>query len=353
MKVLSLFDGIGCARMALLRANIPVEGYYASEIEQSSIAIVKKNFPDVVEIGDVRKVSYENGVLSSEKGNHSIGAIDLVCGGSPCTNFSSVGYANGMTVGEIEVVSLEQYLDLKAKGTVFDGQSYLFWEFVRILREVKPKYYFLENVKMAKKWESVINGAMGIEPMRINSSLLSAQNRPRLYWTNIPGAKEPKDAGIVLDDVLDPDADDSDYTHTLTVQRCFPRLMAKYGYIPARFNAYNASEIHDKACALSRGSMVTSSCATLLFVPDQNGKNVVKKGLLNNLYPTKLGDGRYNLRKLSIKECERLQTLPDDYTAGAGVTEQKRSEAIGNGWTVDVIARLFEGLKDPCNASRS
>lgn len=146
-----------------------------------------------------------------------MGKIDLVCGGSPCTNFSSVGYANGMSAGETEIVSLEQYLTLKEERVKFDGQSYLFWEFVRILNEVNPSYYLLENVKMAKRWENVINTAMGIDPIKINSSLLSAQNRPRLYWTNIPGAGIPEKQGISIDEILDPAADASDYTHTLTV----------------------------------------------------------------------------------------------------------------------------------------
>ena len=345
MKVLSLFDGISCARVALERAQIQVDEFYASEIEQSSIDITKSNYPDVIELGDIRFVHYADGVLYSENGEYNVGKIDLVCGGSPCTNFSSVGYANGMSAGETEIVSLEQYLSLKEAKVKFDGQSYLFWEFVRILSEVDPSYYLLENVKMAKRWENVINTAMGIDPIKINSSLLSAQNRPRLYWTNIPGASIPEERGISLNEILDPAADASDYTHTLTVQRCFPRLIKKYGYIPSRFNAYNASEISDKACALSRGSMVTSSCATLLFVPSTEGKNEVKNCLLNGTYKTILPDGRYNLRKLSIKECERLQTLPDGYTAKANVTDQKRSEAIGNGWTVDVIAHLFSGLK--------
>ena len=345
MRVLSLFDGIGCARVALERAGIKVDAYYASEIEPGSIKIAKKNYPDTVELGDVRKVSYKDGVLYSANGSFAVGRIDLVCGGSPCTNFSSVGYANGMSAGEMEVTSLIDYQLLQVAGVKFDGQSYLFWEFVRIMQEVNPTYFLLENVKMAKKWEKVITKAMGVEPVRINSSLLSAQNRPRLYWTNVPDVSVPKDKGILLDDVLDPDACNKDYTHALTIQRAFPRLIRKYGYVPARFNAYNASEITDKACALSRGSMVTSSCATTLFVPALDGRCEVSGGLLNGKYKTTLPDGRYNLRKLSIRECERLQTLPDDYTLCDGVTDHKKSEAIGNGWTVDVIAHLFSGMK--------
>jgi DNA (cytosine-5)-methyltransferase 3A len=194
---------------------------------------------------------------------------------------------------------------------------------------------------MAKKWQKVINDAIGCEPIEINSSLLSAQNRPRLYWTNIPNVTVPENKNICLDDILDNKADTKDVCHCKTIQKAFPKLLSKYGYIPERFNAYNASKIENKACALSRGSMVTSSCATLLFVKCTDGKHIVKNGLFDNLYKTNLSDGLYNIRRLSIKEMERLQTLPDNYTNIDGIGVQKRSASIGNGWTVDVIAHIF------------
>ena len=345
MNVLSLFDGIACGRVALERANIPVDNYYASEIEKASIAIAKKNFPTIVEIGDVTKVHYQQGQLYTENGTFSVGHIDLLIGGSPCTDFSSIGYAKGMKSGQTEILSLEQYMNLKLQGVQFDGQSYLFWEYVRLLKEVHPDYFLLENVQMAKKWQQVIDVAIDIKAILINSSLVSAQNRHRLYWTNIPNVIPPKDKGIILEDILDENASTDDVSHCLTVQRSFPRLMKKYGYIPIKFNAYNATQIKDKTCALSRGSMVTSSCATLLFVKDKCGKHYVKDGILNRIYPIKLSDGRYNLRRLNLKEMERLQTLPDDYTNVKNVGVQKRSCAIGNGWTVDVIAYILSYLK--------
>lgn len=341
MNVLSLFDGISCGRLALERANLKVDGYYASEIEKSSIKIAKKNFPDTVEIGDIRNVYYKEGVLTTDNGKFEVGAIDMIIGGSPCTNFSSIGYSNGMVSGNAEITSLEEYLKLKDEGAKFEGQSYLFWEYIRLLHEVKPKLFLLENVVMAKKWEKIITDAVGVEPIKINSALVSAQNRPRLYWTNIAGVNSPEDKNIMLTDILKKDADGTDKSYCQTIRLCLPRLNKKYSYIPARFNAYNASEINDKACTLSRGSMVTSSCATLLFVPDENGVHTVKNHMLNGEYATKLSDGRYNIRKLDLTEMERLQTLPDGYTDGVGVSEQKRSEAIGNGWTVDVISHLF------------
>ena len=344
MNILSLFDGISCAYLALKKAKIAVDQYFASEIEPNAIKIATKNNPEIVSLGDITKVHYKDGVLYTDAASYEIGKIDIVCGGSPCTNFSSIGYANGMTAGDVEIVSLEQYLSLKTEGGIFDGQSYLFWEFCRILSEVKPKYFLLENVVMAKKWEKIITDALGVTPIKIDSAALSAQHRPRLYWTNIEGVCHPENANITIDDILMEDADCSDVSHCLTVQRSFPRMMKKYGYIPAKFNAYNASEIKEKACALSRGSMITSSCATLLFVPCPGGVHVVKNGELNGMYRTKLPDGQYNIRKLSLCEMERLQNLPDGYTEDVSVKSQKRSEMIGNGWTVDVVAHIFSHI---------
>lgn len=331
MKVLSLFDGISCGLLALNKCGIKVDMYFASEIEPNAIKVAQKNNPLIIEIGDISKISYKDGILYTPKKHYTVGHIDLICGGSPCTNFSSIGYANGMSSGDTEILSLEQYLDLKAQNVVFDGQSYLFWEYCRLLNEVKPDFFLLENVVMAKKWENVITNSLGVQPIKINSSLLSAQNRPRLYWTNISGIELPEDKNIILDDILCNNADTKDISYCLTVQRCFPKLISKYGYIPERFNAYNAAELKDKACTLSRGSMITSSCATLLFVKVANGIHKVVNGILDGKYKTLLTDGNYNIRKLNLTEIERLQNLPDGYTYLPNISEQKRTEMIGNG----------------------
>lgn len=344
MKVLSLFDGISCGRLALERVGVKIDAYYASEIDKQAIQIAQTRHPDIIQIGDVAKVSYRAGVLQTEAGDFPVGHIDLIIGGSPCTDFSPMGYAQGMVSGQVELTELGQYLALKAAGAQFAGQSYLFWEYVRLLQEVQPDFYLLENVAMALKWRKIITGAMGCEPVAINSALVSAQNRPRLYWTNIRGVQAPSDRRIVLDDILDPKASTADVSHCQTVQRAFVRLMDKYGYIPERFNPYNATELRDKACALSRGSMVTSSCATLLFVSEAEGLHSAANGLLNGKYPTRLPDGRYNLRKLNLTEMERLQTLPDGYTAVPGIGIQKRGGVIGNGWTVDAVAHVLSYL---------
>ena len=351
MNVLSLFDGISCAKLALDECGFRVDSYFASEIEPNAMKVATANHPMIIEIGDVSKISYKDGVLYTPNKSYCVGHIDLLCGGSPCTNFSSIGYANGMTTGDVDILSLEQYLALKESGAVFRGQSYLFWEYCRLLKEVTPDYFLLENVAMAKKWEDIITQALGVEPIKINSSLLSAQNRPRLYWTNIEGVQIPVDANIILDDILSANADDRDVSYCLTVQRSFPRMMEKYGYIPKRFNAYNASEIKGKACALSRGSMITSSCATLLFVRAEDGAHTVSRGILNGEYKTPLEDGRYNIRKLDLTEIERLQNLPDGYTNVAGVSEQKRTEMIGNGWTVHVISHIFSFMEEENNGN--
>ena len=194
MVVLSLFDGIACGMVALERAGIHVDKYYASEIDAEAIAIAQKNYPNIIELGDVLDLEYSRSSLPK---------VDLLIGGSPCTNFSSIGYGNGMCSETEEITSLDQYNDLKQRGVQFIGQSFLFWEYVRLLKEVQPKYYLLENVRMAEKWKNLISATLGTEPILINSSLVSAQNRPRLYWTNIPGVTQPKNKNISLVDILE------------------------------------------------------------------------------------------------------------------------------------------------------
>ena len=338
LNVLSLFDGISCGRLAMQKANLKINKYYASEINEYAIKNKKNNYPDIIELGDVR---YLNKKMIEEK-------IDFLIGGSPCQSFSFIGYMDGMSTEENgikkDIVTLDDYLDAKEKGIKFNGYSYLFWEYVRLLKDIKPKYFLLENVNMIKKWEKVITNALGVEPIRINSSLLSAQNRKRLYWTNLPVKGNPKDCNILLNSILNVEDKYENVGDALTVQRSLPKLQKKYGYIPNMFNAYNSTEITDKSPTLSLGSMVTSSCATTIFVKDDvDGKYKVQNGKINyndNIYNTKLEDGKYILRKLTPVECERLQNLPDNYTKG--VSDSQRYKMIGNGWTVDVIGWIFK-----------
>jgi DNA (cytosine-5)-methyltransferase 3A len=206
IKVLSLFDGMSCGRLALAKANIPVAQYHASEVDKWAIQVTTANWPDTLQLGSVVDVTVTQ-------------HYDLLCGGSPCQSFSFAGKRKGMaTKCETEILTLPQYLQLKAECYEFEGQSYLFWEYVRILQEcrsVNPNIKFLlENVIMAEKWERVITQTLGVKPIRINSALVSAQNRHRLYWTNIglqPSGlfdfeesiiPQPADRGILLKDIL-------------------------------------------------------------------------------------------------------------------------------------------------------
>ena len=347
MIVLSLFDGISCGRIALERAGIQVDDYYASEVDKQAMEISQMNYPDVIQIGDVRRISYdkEAGILHTEKGDFSVPGIDLLIGGSPCTDFSSIGHARGMLSEENEeITTLDRYLELKEAGVQFQGQSFLFWEYVRLLKEIEPRHFLLENVVMSGSWLTIVNENMGVTPVKINSSLVSAQNRPRLYWTNIPYNGLPEDREICLSDVLDPGADVKDVSHCFTIQRQMPKLVERYGYLPERFNAYNATKVEEIAPTLSRGSMVTSSCAVTLFVPVENGMHKVENGLMDRTYPVYLPDGTYNLRRLSIKEMERLQTLPEGYVDRSECSKSKKGQVIGNGWTVEVIRHFFMAL---------
>lgn len=217
ITVLSLFDGMSCARIALKELGVKVDTYYASEIDKHAIAQTQKNFPDTIQLGDVTKVNAKE-----------LGHIDLLVGGSPCTNFSFAGRRNGMnTTTNEEIYTLDRYLELKEQGFQFDGESFLFWEYMRILHEVRETnpnvFFFLENVEMGEKWESVLTQAIGIPGVHVNSALVSAQNRRRIYWTNIrtktqgllrkvvPDIPQPEDKGIYLQDILEDEVDSKYY----------------------------------------------------------------------------------------------------------------------------------------------
>ena len=350
MVVLSLFDGISCGYLALKRVlegltveEIKIDKYFASEVDNSAIKIATTNNPEIIEIGDVRKVSYnkKRGILSTENGDFSVEHIDLLIGGSPCTDFSSIGLSRGMVAEDKPILDLETYLQYKREGYTFTGYSYLFWEYMRILNEIQPNYFLLENVLMAKKWRNLLTETIGYAPIEINSELVSAQWRRRLYWTNIPFVDKPEDKHIILDDILDSNADTKDCMFSAIVKKNLPNLVVKYSLIPKRFNAYNAVEITDKACTLTTGSRVSGSSATLQWVKLDKGEHIVKEGILDNIYPVDLEDGRYNLRCLSLLEMERLQTLPDNYTNIEGLSASARGKCIGNGWTVDVIKHIL------------
>lgn len=225
MIVLSLFDGMSCGQIALKELGAHVERYYASEVDKFAIAQTQLNFPDTVQLGDVRNIDARK-----------LGHVDLLLGGSPCQSFSFAGKRAGMSTKQNEeIYTLDRYLELKQAGFEFEGQSFLFWEYIRILhelRETNPNVFFLlENVEMGKKWEKVLSEAIGLQGVHINSALVSAQIRKRIYWTNIRIAQttggdwitdipQPEDKGILLRDILEDDADVDEkfYLKAQTVQ---------------------------------------------------------------------------------------------------------------------------------------
>lgn len=217
LRVLSLFDGMSCGQIALRELGIPITCYYASEIDRFAIAQTQLNFHDTIQLGDIRNIEVDS-ILQD-------GDIDLLIGGSPCQSFSFAGKRVGMkTTENEEIYTLERYLQLKQEGFEFEGQSYLFWEYMRILTELRrynPNVLFLlENVEMGKKWERVLSDAIGIRGVHINSALVSAQNRRRIYWTNIrvghsglfsepySDIPQPADRGILLRDILEKEVDE-------------------------------------------------------------------------------------------------------------------------------------------------
>lgn len=348
MNVLSLFDGMSCGQVALERAGIDVDHYFASEIDPYAIEICLKNYPDTIQLGDIMQLKTD-----------MLPPIDLVMGGSPCQSFSVAGDGSG-----------------------FDGKSALFWEFVRVLKEVKPKYFLLENVKMKREWRDIISKEMGVEPILINSALVSAQNRQRYYWTNITD-RLPKDKGILLADILEEGVVDRDksfcldanyfkgtnlrgyfgknrrqvvFTESRTAQAKAIRrkFRQQYGvdYSPRRAKELKVRE-DDKANCLTtagftREQIVMEKSQTILSTMyKENVKSMLKRNKGGLIVGREEADNIL-FRKLTPLECERLQTLPDGYTDG--VSDTQRYKMIGNGWTVDVIAHIFKYIKERDNA---
>lgn len=217
MNVLSLFNGMGCLEIALIEEGIKYDTMYTSEVDKHALNQTRLNFPNNIELGDVRNIDVSK-----------LKPIDFLAGGSPCQSFSFAGKRKGMsTKCEIDITTLNQYLQLKSEGFEFEGQSYLFWEYMRILTDIR-KYnpgvkFLLENVEMGKKWERVLSEAIGVYGVHINSALVSAQNRKRIYWSNIRTRQhglfgelhsdipQPKDEGILLRDILESEVDEKYY----------------------------------------------------------------------------------------------------------------------------------------------
>lgn len=406
MKVLSLFDGMSCGQQALERAGIDVDTYYASEIDKYAIQVTMANYPNTIQLGSVVDIN----ALELPK-------IELCIGGSPCQSFSFAGKRKGMsTKDEQEILTLDHYLKLKSEGYEFEGQSYLFWEYMRILEELRVKnpnvLFLLENVEMGAKWEKVLSNAIGVRGIHINSALVSAQNRKRIYWINW-GMKpmglfgdmesiieQPKDRGILLKDILETEVDEKYF-----LSEKFDNWLNKHSKKTG--NEYKKTEGNRKAGCLSVSALKSVNLSADFILDNkqiivhntqrrdpnrpsiQKNKNAGGSGHLSrndgktysldtcntNAVEIVGMDFRYDegfrerrggesptlclgsdnglsgnalvklnsrIRRLTPIECERLQTVADNYTAH--VSDSQRYKMLGNGWTIEVIAYLFKHI---------
>lgn len=382
MNVLSLFDGMSCGQIALYELGMYPDKYYACEIDKFAIAQTKLNFPDTICLGDVTKLD----VSKLEK-------IDLLIGGSPCQSFSFAGKMEGMTTEDNEeITTLERYLELKEKGFKFAGQSYLFWEYVRVLEEVRkvnPNVLFLlENVRMLSKWEDVINRALGVKGVHINSALVSAQIRKRIYWTNIADIPQPEDKGVFLRDILQSEVPEKYYlsdkmitfltrhadkmgskirirggddkSNCVTVSSLtHMSLTSCYIEVPEERYFYDVdiSELETYLKELSprvRGLSITKNgirphrgdekksglgeLKTILFESSEKTGTLLTSA---SSVPALIIKRR--MRRITPTEAARLQTVPDWYKWECSDTQQYRM--LGNGWTVAVIYHIFTFIK--------
>ena len=345
INVLSLFDGLSCGNIALEKAGIKVNNYYASEIDKWAIQIANKNYPNIIQLGDVTKFD-----------ETKLPKIDLLIGGSPCQGFSFAG-----------------------KQLNFDDpRSKLFFVYVYMLKQLKPKYFLLENVRMSQQSQDVISEHLGVQPIKINSSLVSAQNRVRLYWTNIPNVTQPKDKNLKLKDILEIDGYvDRDKSH------CLDANYFKGGNLKSYFEKHRRQLVFSDngLCHVGDADLKANQSTKRVYHPDgkaptlttmggghrepkvfcgalrgrykANGKiqqqlELRKDSKTNSLTTVQkdnlvVKEQQLTYRKLTPLECERLQTIPDEYTSG--VSNSQRYRMLGNSWTSDIIAHLFKGIK--------
>ena len=302
MNILSLFDGMSCGQIALQKAGISYQNYFASEIDKHAIKVTQHNFPKTIQLGSVTDVKAEN-----------LPKIDLLIGGSPCQGFSFSG----------------KQLNFE------DPRSKLFFEFVRLLAECKPKYFMLENVVMKKEYQDVISEHLGVEPVKINSSLLSAQNRERLYWANFD-IKQPNDKGIGLDDILETD----DMINPAAIRG---RKLNKATILGRRLNERGVRDDYNKEIPITQCLEVratnTNKSNCLTTVEKDNVLTIMPIGRHRDAFKNKLP-----FRYYTLKEYCRLQTVPETFFDNV-VSESQAKKMLGNGWTVDVIAHNLSFLK--------
>jgi hypothetical protein len=301
MNVLSLFDGASIGQLALKELGIEVDNYYASEIKPIAIKLTKYHFPETIHIGNVEKVSYKNGILYTENGNFET-KIDMMIGGSPCQDFTPVKWINHASGGS----GLE------------GDKSRLFYEYLRILKEINPKYYFLENVKMKKESEQMLNDFMGVNGLHINSELVSFQKRPRIYWTNIEEVTIPKDRKLNFQDYRDKDYE---YCKQFKVNRT-----------PSRERMWHNGQGRNSA---------TMGCANVthsnkVYCITRKQDRAPNSGLIAF---------EDFCRYLTRRELELGQTWPEGYTDVCGITYNQAQDLIGDGWTLEVIKHFFKNIK--------
>lgn len=311
IRVLSLFDGICCGRIALERAGIPVAKYYASEIDKYAIEVTQAMFPDTIQVGDVNKLNYLE-LLD----------VDMIIGGSPCQDLS---------------IAKQNRQGLRGE------QSGLFWKYVEALEVIRPKWFLLENVASMKNEDrdAITETLKRIYPetecIMINSALVSAQQRKRHYWTNWH-VEQPQDKGILLKDVLESTIADREKSHAVissvgrtTEREYFKKNQGQLVFEPVRVDQNRRGGQGDRIYSV-RGKTV---CLNI---------NSRGSGTKTRLYKIDLPDGDYIVRKLTPRECARLQTYPERCFDVANISNTQWYKAFGNGWTVDVIAHIFKQM---------
>ena len=309
---------MSCGRIALDRLGIKVDNYYSSEIDKYAMQVSEANYPDIIQIGDVTKINYEE-----------LPQIDLIMGGSPCQGFSFAG-----------------------KQLAFDDpRSALFFCFWRAVKHLKPKYFLLENVRMKKEYLDVISEYMGVEPIMINSALVSAQNRVRYYWTNIPGVEQPKQRGIVLRDILETETINLEKeTHDTPKQVGTAVDIKDHDQIKRVYSQDGKSSTLTTCGGGHREPKVLAGAFRGRYEDDGTIKQKLELrqgGKTNSLTTVQkdnvLTKDNVYWRKLSVRECRRLQTIPEDYLMP--VSNSQSYKLLGNGWTIEVIAHILKNME--------